>query len=99
MALRACGRAQSARASESDGAPGQAVCRAWVSGNTDAYTHIGAGGRRDRLSTFEILDPISESPRSLWPKLISITGDSSSDGYRLFLPKLIDITNEPHRRC
>ena len=29
----------SARASESDGAPGQATCRAWVSGNTDASTH------------------------------------------------------------
>ena len=95
MAPRARGRAQSARASESDGAPGQAVCRAWVSGNTDAFTHIGAGGRRDRLSTFEILDPISESPRSPWPKLISII----CDGSRLFLPKLIDITNEPHRRC
>ena len=80
MAPRARGRAQSARASESDGAPGQAVCRAWVSGNTDAFTHIGAGGRRDRLSTFEILDPISESPRSPWSKLVSIIGD----GFRLF---------------
>jgi hypothetical protein len=46
MALRARGRAQSARVSESDGAPGQAVCRAWVSGNTGASTHIGAGGQR-----------------------------------------------------
>ena len=85
MAPRARGRAQSARALESDGTPGQAVCRAWVSGNTDASTHIGAGGRRDRLSTFEILDQIFESPRSLWPKLTSIVGD----GCRLFLPKLI----------
>jgi hypothetical protein len=95
MALRARGRAQSAKASESDGAPGQAVCQAWASGNTDASTHIGAGGRRDRLLTFEVLDPIFESPRSPWPKLVSIIGDGS----RRFLPMLIHITNEPHRRC
>ncbi len=62
--------------------PGRLFYRAWISGNIDVSTHIGAGCRRDQLSTIEILDPISnfklKSQRSLQPKLISIIGD----GYR-----------------
>jgi hypothetical protein len=46
-------RAQLARVSETDGATARAVCRPSVSGHTHACTHVGAGGRWDRLSTFE----------------------------------------------
>jgi len=35
-----------------DGAD-SAVCRPWVSGHTDACTHVGAGGRWDRFSSIE----------------------------------------------
>ena len=38
------------------GAPGRAVCRAWVSGNTRCFhTYSSWRGRHDRLSTIEIL--------------------------------------------
>ena len=73
MAQRARDRAQSARASEIDGAPGQAVCRAWVSGTTDASTHIGAGGQRWRLSTFEILVRVTKvAPRRHHRRKVSV---------------------------
>ena len=47
--LHARGRAHSAKASESTGPICKAGCRPWVSGYTDASTHIGAGGLRERL--------------------------------------------------
>ena len=49
------GRAQSKRVWESDGATAQTVQFAdlWVSGHTDACTHVGAGGRWDRFSSIE----------------------------------------------
>jgi len=47
------GRAQSASVSASDGATRQAVCSPLVCGHTEARTHVGAVGRRDRFSTVE----------------------------------------------
>jgi hypothetical protein len=41
------------RVSVSGGATAQAVCLPWVSGHTDACTHIDVGWRRDRFSTVE----------------------------------------------
>ena len=41
--LHARGRAHSARASDSNGVVRPAGCRPWVSGQTDARTHLGLG--------------------------------------------------------
>ena len=46
-------RAQYASVSGSDGATAQAECLPWVSGHTDACTHVCAGSCRDRFSTVE----------------------------------------------
>ena len=46
-------RAQSARVWGSVGATARAVCRPWVSGHTDACTHVGAESRRDRFLSIE----------------------------------------------
>ena len=46
MAPRARGRAQLARASESEGCTTQVDCRPSVSGQTDARTHIGMASTR-----------------------------------------------------
>ena len=46
MAPRGRGRAQSARVSEREGCTTQADCRPWVSGQTDARTHIGMASTR-----------------------------------------------------
>ena len=64
--LPARGRTHSARASDSNGVVCKAGCRPWVSGQTDARTHIGMASTRP-ISTIEILDwvdPFSVSPRS-----------------------------------
>ena len=51
--LHARDRAHSARASESTGTICKAGCRPWVSGQTDALTHLCAGGLRERLLSIQ----------------------------------------------
>ena len=62
--LHARGRAHSARASDSNGVVRPAGCRPWVSGQTDARTHLGLGVDATDSDHLDWVDPLSVSPRS-----------------------------------
>ena len=88
--LHARGHAHSARASESTGAICKAGCRPWVSGHTDAYTHIGMASTRPTFVHSETVRGLHARDRAHSARASESTGAIWLAGCRPWVSDLSD---------